>query len=89
MPIPATILPSYVAIVGAKSVQGFLGTQPPTLAFGVVDQVSSTPVGLVAVNDSVLFDTAKSIVISYQDIQYYLVKEEDCILVEDAPPPPL
>lgn len=69
-----------MSIYGGKSISGI--NVPNGYQFGLVSQLLGGCSGTVDIGESVLFALKDGIAVNYSDTQYFLVQENNIILIE-------
>lgn len=81
MSLPARLYPGYLSIYGAKSVNGIVPSGG--FQFGRVNQIYDSIPDTVSINQSVMFRSIDSIIVTYSGIQYFILPENKIILIEE------
>jgi len=82
MSLPVRLYPGIVSIYGASSV---MGLQTEGMQFGLVDQIWDDIQGTLSIGQSVMFPIEKSITVTYGNMDFFLVEQNDIKLIEIIP----
>lgn len=82
MSLPVRLYPGIVSIYGTSSATGL---QTNGMQFGLVDQLWDDLQGTLSLGQSVMFPIEKSTLVTYGNMDFFLVEQNDIKLIEIIP----
>ncbi len=83
MSLPVRLYPGQVSIYGAASITGLL---VDNMQFGIVDQMWDDTDGTISLGQSVMFSPSRAISVTYGNVSYFLIEQNDIKLIETPLP---